>query len=202
MTCPKIFISYPKNPNLENYISSLSSCGFSAMLDSYNDCDGLLLLGGGDVSPCLYKKPNTLANNVDLDRDIFELFLIHKFYKNRKPILGICRGIQILNVYFGGTLKQNVKNHSHTLGDDIFHKVSCQNFMKTLYGNETIVNSNHHQTIDKLGSFFKVSARSFDGEIEAVEYKNIIACQFHPERMNCLDCSGIKIFDYFRTFFN
>ncbi len=202
MIKPKIFVSYPKNPNLKNYITSLNSSGFVTELDNFAECDGLILVGGGDLSPCLYKKPNKLSKNVDLDRDIFELFLVHKFHSKNKPILGICRGIQVLNVYFGGTLKQDVKNHSSNLGDDLYHAVSCKRFMQKLYGEKTIVNSNHHQTIESLGKGLLVCALSVDGEIEAIEKNNVIACQFHPERMNDFSLLGNKIFDYFRSFFN
>lgn len=122
--------------------------------------------------------------------DQAELELIARFSQSGKPILGICRGIQVINVAFGGTLIQDLPNavehqHNEATGDQV-HQVTAPagSFLHELYGERFSVNSSHHQAIDRLAPGFAVAARCTDGTVEAIAWpeKAIYATQFHPER--------------------
>lgn len=151
-------------------------------------CDGLLLPGGGDITPCFYGQENRGSRSIDTELDILQLQALDFFVHSKKPILGICKGIQIINIYFGGTLIQhlaNTKTHQQPEGD-ILHPsyVSCDCILSRLYGNEFVVNSNHHQAVDKLGKGLSVVQTAEDGVVEAVAHQNypILGVQWHPER--------------------
>lgn len=137
----------------------------------------LLLSGGGDIQPELYGQKSTHSRSIDLNRDILELCMLDAFLERGKPVLGICRGIQVINIYFGGTLHQHIDGHSQINDKDSLHTVEWN-------GKIVEVNSAHHQVIDRLGSGLKVTAMSPDGFVEAVAHETlpVIAFQWHPER--------------------
>ncbi|MBQ6884006.1 MAG: gamma-glutamyl-gamma-aminobutyrate hydrolase family protein [Clostridia bacterium] len=182
----------------DNYLKALNRADIGAVTNAKEPLDGLILTGGGDVAPCLYGERCTHASDIDLMRDQKEFLLIKKYLRENKPILGICRGLQVINVFFGGTLYQHVPCHSQVNNKDTYHKVFTRKntFMGTLFGDTLSVNSAHHQAINTLGKGLRVSAIAPDNVIEAVEAKNLIATQFHPERYPEI---GIKIFEYFYT---
>ncbi|RHM62579.1 gamma-glutamyl-gamma-aminobutyrate hydrolase family protein [Erysipelatoclostridium sp. AM42-17] len=144
--------------------------------------DGLLLTGGKDIHPHFYHQNcHHLEAYETLSIDEIELHLIDYFIQNQKPIIGICRGIQTINVYFGGTLKQHIVHHQGT--QHLIYPV--KNSLLSQYIPHPIqVNSYHHQAIDQLGKHLKITAYSSDSIIEAIEGKNILAFQWHPEKMN------------------
>ena len=114
--------------------------------------------------------------------------LLGKWLKTDKPILGICRGLQFLNVYFGGTLYQDIPVECGVIHSDVVHKVRLEEgtWMRNLFDSaEIVTNSHHHQGVKKLADDFVVAGRSEDGMIEAAIHKSlpIFATQFHPERM-------------------
>lgn len=209
----KLFI-YGDEGILKNYSAALSACGARSYIGKdlrYTvDCAGLLLAGGGDINPAFYGERRTCSYNIDIRRDRDEMELIRLFMVTGRPILGICRGIQILNVALQGTILQNVKNtklhrYSEKNGDQI-HKIrsSEHSFLRELYGNEFSVNSAHHQAVGVLADALNVSALSEDHVIEAVENreKKLYAVQFHPERMAFAHrrsdtVDGRYIFDFF-----
>lgn len=167
------------------FISGMASCSHlngdeNLLAERF---DGLLLSGGGDLSPDLFGQlPHEKSNPPDLRRDSEEFALIEAFCAKRKAILGICRGIQVLNVFFGGDIVQDIPNHDgkpHTV------KIMPDNILNSLYGNEITVNSYHHQAIGRLANGFSAIAYSKDGVIEAVMHNSlpILAVQWHAERM-------------------
>ncbi|MBP5689340.1 MAG: gamma-glutamyl-gamma-aminobutyrate hydrolase family protein [Bacteroidales bacterium] len=160
--------------------------------------DVLLLIGGGDVEPSRYGE-ETLpqCGTIELERDAFEYRLIDEAMRLGKPIFGICRGMQILNVYFGGTLYQDIPSQYKTTinhrngGDNIGKITHCIRIeegsrLRETLGTECLgVNSSHHQAVKDVAPVFRVSALSTDGIIEGIESDtyNIAAVQFHPERL-------------------
>lgn len=177
------------------------------LLEYVTFLDGLMISGGGDINPKYYqKKKHRLTGKfymtIDEERDETELFLIRSFYKAGKPIFGICRGCQIINVAFGGNLTQdvNLKNkksrtiHLHPMekgGWDVkVHDVKtdrASRFHEIVQKNTFDVNSEHHQIVEVVGKDLRVGARAFDDSIEAIEHKNkntfVLGVQWHPEKM-------------------
>lgn len=188
----KVLVLYPKI----NYLNALKTAHITPCLDINCDCDGLILTGGGDILPSLYNCPNISAHGIDKTRDMLELFYVKKYLCKHKPIFGICRGMQLVNVFFRGKLNQDVKNHSQINGKDRFHLV--KNIPNTtiynIFGEKLQVNSAHHQIVSSFDKQFTVNSIALDGVIECLTYKNILLTQFHPERMGF---NGQKLFQYF-----
>ena len=159
--------------------------------------DGLVLQGGADVSPLTYgEQPLERRWAGDRQRDIYEIELVHEFIDSGKPVLGICRGLQIINVAFGGSLYQDIATQiagaSKHVSEDYernFHDVSIvpDSGLARLYPGtaRARVNSIHHQSINILGRGLAVEARAEpDGVIEAIrhtEKRYVFATQWHPE---------------------
>lgn len=182
------------------------------MLDEYlARFDGLVLQGGDDVCPLLYGDDARTDITVDCERDRFEVELSRRFIDAGKPILGICRGMQLLNVVMGGTLSQDVSG-------SIAHMLDHQRNGCHLYahridiGADTLladiaechgsvpVNSFHRQGIRDLGQGLAVDARSSDGLPEAISLigrDDVIGVQWHPEWLN--DAISTRIFAHFAT---
>ena len=148
-------------------------------------CSGLIIAGRDrDINPKYYgEKPlEGLEYPEDPYEDELDFKLIELFEKTNKPILGICSGLQSLNIYHGGTLKQHIDEHS-SKEQLIRHTIDIEDnsFVHSLYGNKTEVNSIHHQAIKDVAEGFKVTAVAEDGNIEAIEKGNLIGLQWHPE---------------------
>ena len=190
---PRILLS--GSANNENYINAVNGCGgipFASYLPEVSlDYDGLILCGGGDIDPKHYGQEIDGSVSIDPERDAVELALAKAYIEAGKPVLGICRGLQLLNVYFGGTLIQHLENYrEHTSGADydLVHNVRAEegSIAYDLYGANFTVNSSHHQAIGKLGEGLKVTMRTADGKvIEGIEHEAfpVFAVQWHPERM-------------------
>ena len=163
-----------------------------------NDCDALVLSGGSDIDPVFYggqlhypKAPEQWNR----DRDVFELSLLQSALNQWKPVLGICRGMQLINVAFHGTMVQNLGvelNKIHEGNPDKLHTVNIEDgsIMHEIAGHrKSEVNSAHHQSVDRPGEELTISAHSEEGVAEAVEWKDatgksfLLAVQWHPERM-------------------
>ncbi|MFN3480492.1 MAG: gamma-glutamyl-gamma-aminobutyrate hydrolase family protein [Thermodesulfovibrionales bacterium] len=148
--------------------------------------DGLIISGGDDPDPSYYnEKPHSLSKIVSKRRSDFELSLIGSFIRTGKPILGICYGMQLINIFFGGTLYQDIKSqlrHSIDHRDDHIIIIKENPFFSV---RESTVNSSHHQAIKDLGKGLEVFAEAEDGVVEAVYLKGhpfMIGLQWHPER--------------------
>ena len=180
-----------------------------SMLDN---CDGFLFSGGGDIDPKYYgENISSECGNIQNKRDEFELRLFDKIIKTGKPIMGICRGAQVINVALGGTLYQDIPtqintniSHRQVEPKDCFsHSVSVmqETPLFDLVGSDNIrVNSFHHQSIKSLGKNLQVMAKADDGIIEAVystDRQYIRAYQWHPERLFACDEISRKLFEDF-----
>lgn len=207
--------------NLEkriNYTAALEACSVTPVVSwepgDADSCDALLLPGGADIDPSLYGAKNLGSLGIDPQLDQTEIQLAKRFVESDRPILGICRGLQVLNVAFGGNLIQDLPTSSwhrweESTGDKQ-HIISVpeHSFLFSLYGPHFSVNSAHHQGVDQVAKNFRIAARAADGGIEALEWpeKNIYAVQFHPERMTLRHerkdtVDGIKIFQFFTACF-
>ena len=184
-----IFI-FGNNDILINYYKYFTALNYKVIIScdikKANKCDILCLAGGGDVNPYFYGQRNISSTNLDTFRDLAELELTYLFISKNKPIIAICRGLQLLNVYFGGSILQNINNHSQVNGQDYYHKIiTLKNGLLSEYKSKIIVNSAHHQAVDILGKNLIVDSISLDGVIESFyhKYLPIYAFQFHPERL-------------------
>ena len=198
----------------ENYIRAVEACGAQAVVkylpDEDIDCDGMIFCGGSDVHPKYYGEEIDGSVNIDEDRDRAEVALMKKFLQTGKPILGICRGMQLLNVVLGGTLIQdlpNVQEHRIESNENLIHEVVAVKggLFEELYGERFCINSYHHQALDKIADGLRATLYSVDGKVvEGCEHtsKPYFGVQWHPEKM-CLSLArtdtvdGIKIFEHF-----
>lgn len=186
---------------MPNYVAACENVGFEAVptlempeSEELMGFDGLLLPGGGDLDPALYGeevKENGAAW-IHPELDSAQWALLDAFVKMEKPILAICRGHQLLNVYFGGTLIQDLgeKNavHRYTGSDKVHHSTAeAGSWVADLYGTDLYTNSAHHQAVAKIAPGFRVIQVSDDGVIEAMVNDSlpILSIQWHPERMCC-----------------
>lgn len=179
--------------------------------DYISKVDGLLLAGGQDVSPLLFgEEPSLKLGATNPARDAFEIALVKEAIHQAKPIFAVCRGLQLLNVAYGGTLYQDVSDypdlavqhiqlthfetgaHTITIDDSTIGKI---------LGKQYVVNTYHHQAIKELAEPFKAVAWSKDGLIEAFEAKSpnqsIVAVQWHPELMIPYDLMMQRLFTDF-----
>ena len=208
---PKILLS--GNERLQNYVDAIEKCGAEAVAEYLpeisTEYDGLILCGGADIDPKRYAQEIDGSVNIDYKRDEVEFKLIDAFVKAEKPIMGICRGHQLINIYFGGTLNQDIfcaNKHKRTETNDRAHSVKAtkNSICYRLYGEDFWVNSAHHQAIDKLADTLVATAYSEENIIEATQHISlpIFSVQWHPERMCFLNkrndtVDGRLLFDYF-----
>jgi gamma-glutamyl-gamma-aminobutyrate hydrolase PuuD len=160
--------------------------------------DGLLLLGGADISPFFYGEENTYTEYTDRNRDIIEWMLVRRAITANVPIMGICRGHQMLAVASGGSLYQDITAETglvHSRG--YTHKLSGVD--KPLAGHlpTWTVNSLHHQAVKTLPYGFRATAHSKDGIIESIWRPGALGVQWHPELMITSDKRWIKLFHWF-----
>ena len=168
--------------------------------------DVLLLCGGEDVDPSRYKtKPSPRLGEVNLRRDAWEWLLLDEAVKRRLPVIGICRGCQLINVYFGGTLWQDLPSERP---GEVVHRgkgahhdiqiVAGSRLARSLGLNSSRVNTIHHQAVRDLAPGFRAVAFAPDGVVEAIESDTlpVVGVQFHPEKLFVL-----KGRDEFRVLF-
>lgn len=171
-------------------------------MDELDRCDALLLTGGHDVDPELYGKPDLIfdcnEDNMDPERDQFELALLMTAFAYNMPVLGICRGLQLTNAFLKGTLVGDIPKYlglEHSAIDssvDREHPVVVERgtMLEAITGTtEGIINSAHHQSTDEVGKGLRINARSADGVVEGLEWEEpnhkafLLLVQWHPERL-------------------
>lgn len=208
MDRPVILLSGQKK--LQNYIDAVEDAGGIAVAEYLPEVDasydGLILCGGGDIDPGYYHEEVDGSVNIDHARDRTELALLQAFVDAGKPVLGICRGLQLINVFFGGTLYQdldNAREHSSYSDYDLIHPVHAEkgSVEEALYGADFTVNSYHHQAVKDLGKGLRATMKAAGSSvIEGIEHETlpVFAVQWHPERMcfsnrreDTVDGSGI-----------
>jgi putative glutamine amidotransferase len=191
----------------------------SIITEAVQRCDGVLLTGGDDIDPKLYARdlPAALATTVgppDPGRDLWEAGVIADACARQKPLFGICRGHQMLNVALGGTLVVDIATQvpgalNHRRMDrksapvhDV--QLAPDSLLARLTGRQTLrVNSTHHQAVGTVAAPLRVVAQSSDGVIEALEWKEpqrrpfLISVQFHPERLIDSNALFLQLFSSF-----
>ena len=193
---PRILIS-GCNESRFDYENAVAQCGGTP--ESYYlppdnlSCDGLILCGGNDVTPFYYGQGTMVCGELDEKRDQREMELFRSYLEMRKPVLGICRGMQLINVALGGDLKQDIGEYLHLFhsewGEPDYRvhpiRTKAGSALRDAYGETFMVNSCHHQAIDHLGTGLRAAAWAESGIIEAVEHESlpVFAVQFHPEKM-------------------
>ena len=188
--------------------------------ESVARCDGVLLTGGDDVQTELYAprldgKLKKTVSEPERERDLFELLLIQETFRQGKPLFAICRGHQLVNIAFGGTLVVDIPSQipgalEHRRLDrknSIVHDAELTSgslVANIVRKNKLGVNSSHHQAVGEVAEPFAVTARSRDGVIEAMELKPgaphlpfFLAVQFHPERLYARHAEHLRLFQHF-----
>ncbi len=179
----KIFLPMPGQ---NRYSDALAALGAQVETDAPEGCAALLLPGGGDLHPSLYGQEDRGSTNIDEQRDRAELALMRRFTGLQLPVLGVCRGCQLVNVFFGGTLHQDIPGHSRLGQADRMHgSYTDDPVLNALYGTRFPVNSSHHQAVDRLGSGLHVIQWADDGTVEAIRHETlpVFCVQWHPERL-------------------
>jgi putative glutamine amidotransferase len=212
-------------PKYQNYRNALQKAAdaleyeiemidFSSSAGRASEVDGMVFTGGADIQPSRYGKQAEvrLCEEIDEERDQTEFHLADVAEQEGLPVLGICRGMQLLNVHRGGTLITDLETfggamHKKVEGKDTQHtiKVEPASFLKRIMREPTgEINSAHHQAVERIGDGLTVSARAEqDGTIEALEWADatgkpfFLAVQWHPERMDYDDRFAGRLFETF-----
>ena len=165
--------------------------------------DGIVFSGGPDLDPAEYgEEVWNETVSVDAVRDRSDLLFARAALASGKPVLAICRGEQLMNVVLGGTLYQDIPTQVDTMirhsGFD--HRIGVEkgSVLYDLFGQDSLtVNSSHHQAVKDPAPGIRITAHAPDGVVEAYEYENVLAVQFHPERMVQKDDSWLALFRHF-----
>jgi putative glutamine amidotransferase len=210
----RVAVTFNNPARLEPYLVALDAVGIEGVQNprSMASLDGLLLTGGTDINPKRYGRDNTGSAEVDDARDELEFCLLRQALDAGVPVFAICRGLQLFNVAYGGTLVQHLSStdvHRQKPGDappgrhPAAHRVwvAPETRLAGIVGAGGLdVNSRHHQAIESLGEGLTVSAISEDGVIEAIELSDAafaVAVQWHPEDRILISEADRKLFEAF-----
>lgn len=203
-----------KDENTKNYQAALIAMGisFDVKLSDIDPelYDRLILPGGGDIDPSRFGQENNGSTRIDQELDEQQFSIFWQFYDAGKPILGICRGCQLINVALGGTMIQHLPcadtHKGIPEGGDFYHMAAAEpgSVLYELYGAEFPINSHHHQGCGTIGKGLKCTMRAADGTVEGLEHESrpVIGVQWHPERtgfkfLSTKAVDGEKVFRYF-----
>ncbi len=171
-------------------------------------CNGLILPGGGDITPAFFGEKNDGSGNIDTELDIIQFQALELAVRKSMPVLGICKGMQVINVGFGGSLIQDLPAASRALhcyeNGDKYHSSAIRrgSFLEMLYGSSATINSAHHQAVKRLGRGLQaVQWCPADQGVEALAHETlpVIGVQWHPERIDSAiaKISGEAVLSYF-----
>lgn len=195
-----------------NYEKALQQAGITARtllsIGSLQKYDLLLLPGGGDITPAFFGQENEGSRNIDTELDILQIQALDCFVRQKKPVLGICKGMQLINIFFGGSLKQHLPTASahEYQNKDQYHQTTLLpgSTLHKLYGEHLFVNSAHHQGVAIPGKSLLVTQTAEDSVIEGLEHTTlpILGVQWHPERLDTKKTAadGSLLFQKFITF--
>ena len=176
--------------NYERAVASLGAQPTTALnVPDLSQYDGLILPGGGDIDPKLYGQLNYACRTVEPELDRIQLAILKSFVSEKKPVLGICKGMQLIHVYFGGSIIQHLPTyytHQYDNGDRIHETHACHgSLMHLLYGDTFWVNSAHHQGVEAKGKCICYTQTAPDGVVEGLchAFLPIQGIQWHPERL-------------------
>lgn len=179
--------------NYVNYVKRLGHTPISTLdPGAVNLCDILILPGGGDITPAFYGEDIRGSRNIDAELDTLQREAFERALKRRIPILGICKGMQMINVGLGGTLIQDLPTAAIHRGEkDLYHQTHIEKNspLYSLYGEQALVNSAHHQAIRQLGQGLRaIQWCPEDHCIEGILHESlpILGLQWHPERISNL----------------
>lgn len=201
--------------NVPNYAAALEAVGLEPVVTlapaEAASCAGLLLPGGGDIDPARFGQANAGSRDIDPYLDRVQLEALDAFVRAGRPVLGICRGHQVVNVGLGGDLVQDLLTaEDHMAHDHVDSVHPAENrpgsVLYELYGARMTVNSSHHQGLGALGAGLRAVSFAPDGTVEAAEHESlpILSVQFHPERMAFAyarpdTADGRPIFEWFKN---
>ena len=201
-----------RTADTENYVKYVEAASIEPVITlnmgEVACCDGLILPGGGDVTPAFFGERNDGSRNIDTELDILQFQALELAIRKSIPVLGICKGMQVINIGFGGKLTQDLPPascdiHRYENGDKYHPSVIQQGtWLYDLYGESAMINSAHHQAVKRLGhGLLAIQHCPQDQCVEALSHETlpIIGVQWHPERIkkSVSKISGEPILSYF-----